>query len=105
MDNKDRELTTDHVERLPESMTEKEKIAQVQADLKSDLDIDEIDYSGAVKKRDAVEDALVKKLDWIIIPTLWLMYWLNYLDRNAIATARLNDLEEDLGLDEVQYVY
>jgi len=31
-------------------------------------------------------------------PTLWLMYWLNYLDRNAIALARLNDLEEDLNL-------
>jgi hypothetical protein len=29
---------------------------------------------------------------------LWSMYWLNYLDRNAIALARLNDLEEDLKL-------
>jgi len=29
---------------------------------------------------------------------LWSMYWLNYLDRNAIALARLNDLEKDLGL-------
>jgi hypothetical protein len=31
------------------------------------------------------------------------MYWLNYLDRNAIALARLNDLEEDLNLDSTQY--
>jgi len=31
------------------------------------------------------------------------MYWLNYLDRNAIALARLNDLEEELGLDSTQY--
>jgi sugar phosphate permease len=37
------------------------------------------------------------------MPTLWLMYWLNYLDRNAIALARLNDLEEDLGLSSSQY--
>ncbi len=29
---------------------------------------------------------------------LWSMYWLNYLDRNAIALARLNTLEEDLKL-------
>lgn len=29
---------------------------------------------------------------------LWSMYWLNYLDRNAIALARLNDLEKDLDL-------
>ena len=34
---------------------------------------------------------------------LWLMYWLNYLDRNAIAHARLNSLEEDLGLVGTQY--
>lgn len=34
---------------------------------------------------------------------LWLMYWLNYLDRNAIALARLNDLEEDLNLSSSQY--
>lgn len=31
------------------------------------------------------------------------MYWLNYLDRNAIALARLNDLEEDLNLVGSQY--
>lgn len=34
---------------------------------------------------------------------LWGMYWLNYLDRNAIALARLNDLEEDLNLSSSQY--
>lgn len=34
---------------------------------------------------------------------LWGMYWLNYLDRNAIALARLNDLEEDLSLSSSQY--
>jgi MFS family permease len=31
------------------------------------------------------------------------MYWLNYLDRNAITLARLNDLEEDLNLTSIQY--
>lgn len=36
-------------------------------------------------------------------PTLWLMFWLNYLDRNAIALARLNTLEEDLNLQGSQY--
>lgn len=37
------------------------------------------------------------------MPTLWGMYWLNYLDRNAIALARLNDLEKDLNLKGSQY--
>jgi hypothetical protein len=63
----------------------------------------DVDYSGATKKTDPAEIRLVRKLDLWIMPTLWLMYWLNYLDRNAIALARLNDLEEDLNLSSSQY--
>ncbi|KAK0389514.1 hypothetical protein NLU13_3089 [Sarocladium strictum] len=55
------------------------------------------------EKTDPKEIALVKKLDRWIMPMLWSMYWLNYLDRNAIALARLNSLEEDLGLTDTQY--
>jgi hypothetical protein len=82
------------------------------------------DYSGAVAKTDEVEIKLVRKLDRRIMPTLWAMYFLydtsfsflclsdhssltslnrNYLDRNAIAQARLNNLEDDLGLVGSQY--
>ncbi|KAI4721729.1 major facilitator superfamily transporter [Aureobasidium sp. EXF-10727] len=62
------------------------------------------DYSGVAEKTDPAEIALVKKLDRWIMPMLWGMYWLNYLDRNAIALARLNDLEEDLNLTGTQYL-
>lgn len=31
------------------------------------------------------------------------MYLFNYLDRNALVNARLNNLEEDLGLKGTQY--
>ncbi|TKX20023.1 MFS transporter-like protein 141 [Elsinoe australis] len=65
--------------------------------------VERTDYSGAHAKTDPKEIALVKKIDRWIMPTLWLMYWLNYLDRNAIALARLNDLEEDLNLTGSQY--
>ncbi|KAL3477231.1 major facilitator superfamily domain-containing protein [Aspergillus californicus] len=61
------------------------------------------DYSGASKKTDPAEIRLVRKLDIWIMPMLWLMYWLNYLDRNAIALARLNGLEDDLNLSSSQY--
>lgn len=37
------------------------------------------DYSGAHKKTDPKEIALVRKLDLWIMPILWIMYWLNYL--------------------------
>jgi hypothetical protein len=36
-------------------------------------------------------------------PTLCVMYFLNYVDRNAIAQARLNDLEDDLGMSGVEF--
>lgn len=62
-----------------------------------------VDYSGAHEKTDPEEIRLVKRLDLFIMPTLWSMYWLNYLDRNAIALARLDGLEKDLNLTSAQY--
>jgi hypothetical protein len=38
------------------------------------------DYSGAVAKDDPAELALVRKLDWRIMPTLWCMYFMNYVN-------------------------
>ena len=82
---------------------EKKGPVQVEDKLQVAETTENADYSGAVGKTDAVEIALVKKLDWRIMPTLWAMYFLNYLDRNAIAQARLNNLEDDLGLVGSQY--
>ncbi|KAL2210566.1 major facilitator superfamily transporter [Sarocladium strictum] len=62
------------------------------------------DYSGAREKTNPREIALVKKLDLRIMPMLWSMYWLNYLDRNAITLARLNNLEEMLSLSDNEYL-
>jgi MFS family permease len=49
------------------------------------------------------EKALVRKLDYHIMPIMWAMYFLNYLDRNAIAQARLSGLEDDLRLHGSQF--
>jgi hypothetical protein len=38
-----------------------------------------LDYSGATKKTNPLEISLVKKLDYRILPTLWMMYFLNYV--------------------------
>ena len=95
-------------EKKPEgaSTTEVEKPRDLQTEYAVDEEgkaVERLDYSGAHKKTDPKEIKLVKKLDCWIMPTLWIMYWLNYLDRNAIALARLNDLEEDLNLQGSQY--
>ncbi|KAH6723812.1 major facilitator superfamily domain-containing protein [Leptodontidium sp. MPI-SDFR-AT-0119] len=61
------------------------------------------DYSGAVAKTDVAEIALVRKLDMRIMPALFCMYFLNKLDQNALANAKLNSLEKDLKLKGTQY--
>ncbi|MBE3045035.1 hypothetical protein IMZ48_21255, partial [Candidatus Bathyarchaeota archaeon] len=40
------------------------------------------DYSGAVEKSSVEEIKLVRKLDLRIMPTLWTMYFLNYVSRS-----------------------
>jgi hypothetical protein len=43
------------------------------------------------------------KIDAIVMPCLVVMYVLNYLDRQNIASARLAGLPEDLNLSQTQY--
>uniref|UniRef100_A0A8H7NQB4 Major facilitator superfamily (MFS) profile domain-containing protein n=1 Tax=Bionectria ochroleuca TaxID=29856 RepID=A0A8H7NQB4_BIOOC len=64
---------------------------------------EKVDEFGAHAKTDPKEIALVRKLDLHILPILWLMYLFNYLDRNALVNARLNDLEKELNLQGTQY--
>lgn len=56
-----------------------------------------------VEIRSPEEIRLVRKLDTIMMPILWLMYWLNYLDRNAITVARLDKMEKNLHMTSIQY--
>ena len=43
------------------------------------------------------------KMDLVIMPCLVIMYILNYLDRQNIASAKLANIDEDLGLSSVDY--
>ncbi|KAE9407362.1 MFS general substrate transporter [Gymnopus androsaceus JB14] len=49
------------------------------------------------------ERKLVRKLDMRVMPTIILIFIMNYIDRNAITTARLKGLEQDLHLSDLQY--
>jgi hypothetical protein len=60
-----------------------------ESDSKNNDTIQAGDYSGAVAKADPAEVALVRKLDMRIMPTLWCMYFMNYVSLSAsVATAR-----------------
>lgn len=56
------------------------------------------DYSGAVKKTSPEEFGLVRKLDWHIMPTLWAMYFLNYVSLGIVQEQRLGHVLSDKGL-------
>ncbi|KAB8257391.1 major facilitator superfamily domain-containing protein [Aspergillus pseudonomiae] len=50
-----------------------------------------------------LERQLVRKIDFHLIPALFLLFIFNILDRSNIANARLGGLQEDLGLSDTQY--
>ncbi|KAJ7069337.1 MFS general substrate transporter [Mycena amicta] len=54
-------------------------------------------------ERVALERRLIRKLDYRLLPTIFIIYIMNYIDRNGITTARLKGLEQDLGLSDLQY--
>ncbi|KAK7702405.1 hypothetical protein SLS64_009697 [Diaporthe eres] len=58
---------------------------------------------GSVAKTDRKEIALVRKLDLYLMPILWLMYFLNFLCRNAIVNGKLNNLQEELKMNGTEY--
>ncbi|KAK1853973.1 hypothetical protein CCHR01_03391 [Colletotrichum chrysophilum] len=60
-------------------------------------------HTGTGKKVSPAEIKLVRRLDWTILPVLWVMYWFNYLDRNAITVARLDGMEEELNMTSTEY--
>ncbi|KAJ5945859.1 hypothetical protein N7454_002698 [Penicillium verhagenii] len=69
-----------------------------------DTDTDEVEIPNLnIDNRQVLEAKLVRKLDTRLLPLMMLIYVLNFLDRNNIATARLGSLEHDLGLHGNQY--
>ena len=53
--------------------------------------------------RAELERKLVRRIDLRLMPMIVLMYIMNYLDRNNIASARVAGLQKDLGLSDTQY--
>ncbi|KAG6813012.1 hypothetical protein H0H92_014750 [Tricholoma furcatifolium] len=54
-------------------------------------------------ERLVAERRLVRKLDARLLPTVVVIYIMNYIDRNGITTARLKGMQQDLGISDVQY--
>ena len=49
------------------------------------------------------ERALVRKIDLRLLPAIWLMYLLSYIDRTNIGNAKVAGMEDELNLSSGQY--
>nr|GAT50483.1 tartrate transporter [Mycena chlorophos] len=54
-------------------------------------------------RRQEAEKNLLRKLDMRLIPAIFVIYVMNYVNRTAITAARLKGLEHDLHLTDIQY--
>ncbi|TLD17981.1 hypothetical protein PspLS_10562 [Pyricularia sp. CBS 133598] len=73
-----------------------EKPHDGQVDYRND-DLESPGFDAAATKK------LVRRIDWHLIPFLACLYLLSFLDRTNIGNARLETLEKDIGLSNLQY--
>ncbi|KAJ5754310.1 MFS general substrate transporter [Penicillium manginii] len=59
--------------------------------------------SWSPEERATKEKRFVRRIDFHLLPILLIMYIMNYIDRNALPQARVQGLENDIGLVGVQY--
>jgi len=95
-------IGADHVERLEtvdvSTVTAGVKASQVYENMAPIAELGLPDWR-------ATEKQLVRRLDMSLMPTIWLLYFNNYLDRTNIAQARLapTPIDESLGLSGEDY--
>jgi sugar (pentulose or hexulose) kinase len=49
------------------------------------------------------EKKLVRKIDFYLLPNIWIMYLLSYMDRTNIGNAKIAGMGDDLSLTSNQY--
>ena len=70
------------------------------------LHVDHIGYQGVTVQLPIdpiLEKKVMRKVDRVLVPWLWLIFLCNFIDRVNIGNARLQGLEKDLGLVGNQY--
>ncbi|KAJ7239368.1 major facilitator superfamily domain-containing protein [Mycena haematopus] len=61
------------------------------------------EHTQSSPEREREERLLLRKLDIRLVPAIFVIYVMNYVNRTAITAARLKGLEHDLGLSDIQY--
>jgi len=81
-----------------------EKTASVVKQQVSEASVSESDSELlSADARPAAERRLVRQLDLRLMPTIIAIFIMNYIDRSAVSSARLQGLTQDLHLTQIQY--
>lgn len=90
------------MEKQPSHHDDKMSSAESQTDLaRSRLPASLVDISEAEIEK--LNKKLVRKMDLVILPTIGILYILNYIDRQNLAAAKLQGIMEDLKIDTQQF--
>ncbi|KAJ4377726.1 hypothetical protein N0V83_000555 [Neocucurbitaria cava] len=73
------------------------------ADVKDMDTTKQIEVTGELTWTAEEEKKLVRKIDLFLLPTIWLMYLLSYMDRTNIGNAKIAGMATDLKLTSNQY--
>ncbi|KAI0918954.1 hypothetical protein AcV5_002000 [Taiwanofungus camphoratus] len=88
----------------PDHLEVREKnAALVEEQSQSDSNIEGDNELLAPGVRASAERKLVRKLDIRLMPTIIVIFIMNYIDRSAITSARMRGLMQDLNLSGIQY--
>ncbi|KAK7224910.1 hypothetical protein V2G26_012913 [Clonostachys chloroleuca] len=74
--------------------------------IKTNISAEEMELQQALSDYVPGSDAekrLVRKIDFIMMPAVWLMYILAYIDRQNIGNAKVAGMDKDLALTDDQY--
>ncbi|TKA69932.1 hypothetical protein B0A49_07127 [Cryomyces minteri] len=85
-----------HIERL-DTDSEISGTPPIKGEYASAGTLESAGFDAAATKR------LVRKIDWVLLPLLSLLYLLSFLDRTNIGNARLAGLEKDLNMKGLAY--
>ncbi|CAL1711297.1 unnamed protein product [Somion occarium] len=87
-----------------DSSREDEKLSVDVKHVEHDPKVEDSDGELLAPERRALDEKhLVRMLDLRLLPTIVLVFIMNYIDRTAVTAARLKGLQSDLGLDDIQY--
>ncbi|KAH7361718.1 major facilitator superfamily domain-containing protein [Plectosphaerella cucumerina] len=82
---------------------EDRKVSYDHGDEPKDVDAPEASAAAVYTPGTDEEKKLIRKIDLLLLPQIWLMYLNSYMDRTNIGNARIAGMDEDLDLDSNRY--